>query len=60
VLVSAIHQYESATGIHMSPPSWTTCVHSYSVVQTHLLMTGASFALVSQKQVFFQERRSLF
>ena len=22
VLVSAIHQHESATGIHMSPPSW--------------------------------------
>ena len=60
VLVSAIHQYESATCIHTSPPSWTVCVHSYSVVQTHLLMTGASFTLVSQKQVFFQGRRSLF
>jgi len=24
VLVSAIHQHESATGIHMSPPSWTS------------------------------------
>ena len=24
MLVSAIHQHESATGIHMSPPSWTS------------------------------------
>ena len=24
LLVSAIHQHESATGIHMSPPSWTS------------------------------------
>ena len=27
LLVSAIHQHESATGIHMSPPSWTSLPH---------------------------------
>ena len=27
VLVTAVHQHESATGIHMSPPSWASLPH---------------------------------
>ena len=29
MLVSAIHQYESATGIHVSPPSWASILFSF-------------------------------
>ena len=38
VLVSAIHQYESAIGVHMSPPSWTSFPPLYVVTELKLIV----------------------
>ena len=42
MLVSAIHQHESATGIHMSPPSW---IPLPSPAPSHLLRLSQSTGL---------------
>ena len=39
VLVSAIHQHELATGLHMSPPSWTSLVIFFLINIAYVLNT---------------------